>query len=171
MPQGLARHMSLYKNLQYSLGVNCKCSDIHTCKCLNRTGSTRWVARFMSCTLNTLHTRTYTHTHTHTHTHHRTEQKELQDALLPDELCRHLAANQTAVLTSSLINPPQLFPRLPNQRNELFHQQWPCSPLLLNKLSGSLKTSSPVISVLTPTLNLNCCSVFMCFANNVWSNL
>ena len=40
-------------------------------------------------------------------------------------------------------------------------------PLLLSKLSGSWKTSSPVVSVLTPTLNLNCCGVSMCFASSV----
>ena len=52
-----------------------------------------------------------------------------------------------------------------------FQPQWPHPPLLLNKLSGSWKTSSPVVSVSTPTLNQNCCSVSMCFANNVWSDL
>ena len=52
-----------------------------------------------------------------------------------------------------------------------FQPQWPYPPLLLNKLSGSWKTSSPVVSVSTPTLNQNCCSVSMCFANSVWSDL
>ena len=52
-----------------------------------------------------------------------------------------------------------------------FQPQWPRPPLLLNKLSGNWKISSPVVSVLTPTLNLNCCSVSMCFANIVWSDL
>ena len=52
-----------------------------------------------------------------------------------------------------------------------FQPQWPHPLLLLNKLSRSWKTSSPVVSVLTPTLNPNCCSVSTCFANSVWSDL
>ena len=49
--------------------------------------------------------------------------------------------------------------------------EWQSPSVLLSKLSGSWKTSSPVVSASTPTLNPNCCSASTCSANSVWSDL
>ena len=50
-------------------------------------------------------------------------------------------------------------------------QPWQSPPLLLSKLSGSWNTSSPVVSVLTPTLNPNCCNASMCFCKQCLERL